>query len=259
MKSRSEVLKSRTTAAKPSATERTIPLPNVPVANVLQITCKACEEAMPVAKLEKRADGSYECLHCAAPIFGGDDSDEDVEREAIQEEAKSTVNAARSGAFCGECGAEWPLLKGIPSINCGHMKARRVSSPAEASKHKPVTASGVAAKTSSVPSPAADITPSCPIPSLVLPFMPIGTPSVSLVGNRLSIAWGKITFPVGEPRGFKFSNMEIGSNIIMRDVGPGEDWREVAKTILADLQWIAEQAFETQYAWYKTKLRIIDK
>lgn len=259
MKSRSEVLKSRSEAVatkKSSTAERTIPLPNV-----LEVTCKACEEAMPITKLEKRSDGTYECLHCAAPIFADDSADEDVERKAIQEEAKSsTANAARSGAFCGECGAEWPLIKGLPSINCGHMKAKRVSSSAEASKPKPVTASGVASKPASKPTADAggDLVPASTTTAKI-PQMPQVVPTISLVNNRLSITWGKTIFPVGEPRGFKFSNMDVGANIITRDVQPGEDWREVATTIIADLQWITEQSFNAQYAWYKQKLGIIDK
>lgn len=260
MKSRSEVMKTRSQAAaekKTSAAERTVPLPAADVSNV-KVTCEACDTELLLGKLEKRADGDYECSECAAPIkvsktkvdklFNGDDTDagvvagdEDEERAAIQEEAKpKKKDGARSGVFCGECGAEWPVLNGEPTNNCGH-KAKGVDDPAKATKPKAVTASGV----------------STPKGTATMRIQ--GEPVVTISGTRVSVAWGKVVFPVGEPRGYKFSNMDIGSHIIARELAPGEDLRQVVAAMIADLRWIADLAFETQFSWYKEKLGIIDK
>lgn len=259
MKSRSEVLAEK--AKKASAAERTVPLPlekpekkpeveEKPEPTGDTVTCPACEEKLEIAKLEKREDGSYECSECAAPI----PADGKVKAEKPKadkpkadkpkKDAEASVET-RTGSFCGDCGAEWPVLNGKTHINCGHTKALRVDDPRKATNMKGVTASGVANPPDGPPSVH---TP----PSY-------GAPIVAVLGNRISIGWGKTTFPFGEiTNGPKYANFDIPSQIITVDLPEGADRVDAARSIIADLQKIADLAFDTQYAWYKKKLRILD-
>jgi len=252
MKTRSEILAER---KKKSAEERTRPLFDTdedstteeetstsltPKSSGVIVTCEACESELDTGKLERREDGDFECSECAAPIKFGSKAKK-VESKKVEpkkeRDAKPTEqaeNRARSGDYCGECGAEWAVLNGKPLINCGHMKALRVDDPRKAKKPATVTASGV-------------MNP------------PTSTPTVKIEGNRLSVAWGKTTFPFGEiTDGPKYANFEVPQQFITVDLQPDADRVEEARKVIADLQKIADLVFEAEYTWYKKKLRSLD-
>lgn len=250
MKSRSEVLAEK----KKSAAERTVPMfdkksEEKPKTNGTasssgdMVRCEACEEEMSLAKLDKRDDGQYECMHCAAPIKVGKSETKKAESKT---ETKKPKLDTKSGSFCGDCGAEWLVEDdGSFVINCGHTKALRVDDPRKATKMKGATASGV---------------PNIPPHDVKTEKPPIGPlPSVSIQGNRISIGWGKCTFPVGEARGMKYANMEIPQQIITVELPEGSDRVKAARDILAELQKIADVAFDTQFKWFCDKLKLLDK
>ena len=259
MKSRSEVM-----AAKKSAAERTVPLPldkpeskteskakSVPddePDDDAMVECEACESKLDLRALEKREDGQYECSECAAPIKVGAKAKTNgaKAKESAEEPKKQAVNQARSGNFCGTCGAEWPLLDGQIHINCGHTKALRIDDPRKATMMKGVTASGAA--NAPATSPTAHVPP---------PYAE--QPTVILTGNRISIGWGKSSFPYGEiTNGPKYANFEVPTQIVTVELPLNTDRVEAARAILADLQKIADLAFDTQYKWYVARLRSID-
>lgn len=259
MKSRSEVLKDRQASKsekveKPSSVERTKPMFDNKD-STLSVKCEECDDVVEVAKLTKRADGRYECSSCAAPIeaskiFKGTEPEKKSKTSApeIKAEEKPSLekkSRARSGVFCGECGAEWPYLKGEIVKNCGHA-VDSVDDPYKARVRRNVTPSGVVQKPANL-----DTSPTAVESS--------EKTEVTFSGNRISITWGRMKFPVGEKHGFKYSDMEIGSHIITVELAPGADRVQAAKSIIADLQKIAERAFEVQYRWYLDKLDVVAK
>jgi hypothetical protein len=263
MKTRSQAVSEK----KPSAAERTKPMFDEEALAPTSLKCEACEEVSKVSDLEKRDDGSYECPHCAAPMEvseakpakaakkpappverePGDDTDiieQEMEEErkaakkveASKKETKSVET--RTGDYCGDCGAEWPALLGKTQINCGHTKAVRVDDPRKATRMRDVTASGVTNP------------PAGPISKVDHP----NQPQVAISGRRISLTWGEATFPVAQ-----YSSMKVGNMIMSREVSEGEDPVDVARRMLADLQKIADVAFDTQFAWYRKKLGLIEK
>lgn len=282
MKSRSEALRSRSDVKKKSAAERT---PNMfekkdePKTEVREkketssdvVTCEACEAETPIAKLEKDGD-KFRCPECAGVIKldgakpskkeekktppkeeptddtdAGDDEEESESAEDVPASEKKTKGPkdGETAGYCGECGSAWPFMDGKPWPNCGHKKAIRVDDPRKATNMKKLTPSGVT------------VPPQGPIEVHVQPTS--SQPTISISGNRLSVGWGKVIFPVGEPRGFKFSNMEVAQQIITVELPEGADRVKAAREILAELQQIADLAFDTQFAWYKQKLGLLDK
>lgn len=78
-------------------------------------------------------------------------------------------------------------------------------------------------------------------------------------GNRITMVWGKVIFPVGEAQGVsKFSNMDIGPFTISETFEQAT-FLETVRRMIANLQKIAGMAFDTQFVWYKEKLGLLDK
>ncbi len=247
MKSRSEIMRERATAeaSKSSASSRTLDIPGTEGSKTVH--CPDCEIDLSTGDLKKRKDGMYECSSCAMPLKVG----EQPTKKEVVTETKSEPNkgesTARSKDFCGQCGCEWPLVNGKTVISCGHMRAIRVDDPRKAEQMKQATASGVTN------------IPSTPV-SAHLP--PLGTPMpvTTIVGNTIYMSWGKIIFPVGEALGVsKFSNMDIGPFSLTQTVPQGSTVEVTVRGMLADLQKIADLAFDTQFVWYKKKLGVLDK
>lgn len=259
MKSRSEVMKTRSQAAaekKTSAAERTKPMFDENAVAPTDVKCEACEEISKIKDLERRDDGTLECPHCAAPMVAdkpskleskkpprepGDDTDEiekELEEERKQKAKDAPKNTSSSGSYCGDCGAEWPLLKGEVLRNCGHKKALEVDDPRKAKNMRDVTASGITK------------VPDGPVQKNDHPT----GPSFALNGRRISLTWGEATFPIAQ-----YSSMKVGNFIMSRELQEGEDPLEVATRMLADLQKIADTSFDTQFAWYRKKLGLIER
>lgn len=265
MKSRSEVLKSRSQVVvekKTTAAERTKPMFDDATTAPTSVKCDACEETSKISDLEKRDDGTYECPHCANPIEvkglkkgkkeeappmrePGDDTDviekemeEDRKAKAKEENSKKAKVETRTSEYCGECGSEWPTLDGKTVINCGHKNALRVDDPRKAKNMRAATPSGVT------------VPPASPVSMTPNPTAPV----LAVAGRRISLTWGESTFPIAQ-----YSNMKVGNFIMSREVANDEDPVEVARRMLADLQKIADTAFDTQVAWYKKKLGLLDK
>lgn len=284
MKSRSEALRSRSEVkkSKSSAAERTPDMfekkdekkseePEKKEAAEGEVTCEACETTTAIEKLEED-DGKLRCPECAAVIKldkkstakskddkskkeekveeKDDDEDEEDEEDEESESAedapldpkKARPKDGEVSGYCGECGSPWPYMKGEPWVNCGHGKAIRVDDPRKAKRMEKVTPGGIT------------VPPTTPLETHERPkFAP--SPEVSFSGNRMSISWGKMIFPAGESRGFKFSNMETAQQIITVELPPGADRVKAAREIVAELQQIADIAFEAQFTWYLEKLK----
>lgn len=251
MKSRSEILAERKAAA--ASSEKPKQEAQKGAANT--IYCKECDETFAVADLTRREDGKYECGSCAMPLSpmtkeralqlaseGGTIRTEPLDK-AIASDAKKAKgeNTARSSSYCGECGAEWPLINGKIHMNCGHVRALRVDDPRKANAMKATTASGA------------------PNPPAGPPSMHVVPPNVSMTieGNSLRMAWGKAIFPVGELLGqSKFSNMEIGP-FSLTETYDSARHDEIVGRMLANLQQMADRAFDVQLLWFKEKLGLI--
>lgn len=241
MKSRSEIIAERNAAKKNIEEEK-------PKSSSKTLHCDDCDKDYPIGDLAKREDGDYECAGCAMPLkVGGtkvEKKDDAVSRVIDKKKngAAATVQT-RTGGFCGKCGAEWPLMNGKYIQNCGHGDALRVDDPRKATNVKASTASGVTQMPSEPPS-------SHTIPPNV---------KMTVEGNRITMAWGKVIFPVGEAQGVsKFSNMDIGPFSISETFEPST-FIETVRRMLANLQQIADMTFDTQFVWYKEKLGLLDK
>lgn len=234
--------------SKTSASERTLEIPGTES----KAYCSECDEVYNTQLLAKREDHLYECPSCAMPMKEGNRpkaSSEKVEKNKETSPPKSNGTPApksfsaiaRSGAFCGDCGAEWPLLDGKLHINCGHTKALRVDDPRKASAMKQVTASGVVNPPEGPPTQYA---------------MPPNV-SFSMDGNRMIANWGKVIFPAGELLGIsKFNNMEVGPFSLSATYEPSTQV-QVFDRMLADLQKMADKSFDVQLVWFKQKLGLI--
>lgn len=253
MKTRAEMLRERnaakdTKSSKPSAAERTLPIPEVSFIPV-EVRCQACGEVSKTEGITRREDGALECPECAAPILVDQNAKDSQKPTSTEEKPKADppkekTNGVhtKTGNFCGDCGAEWPVADGKTIMSCGHTKALRVDDPRKAKDMQPVTSSGMTKPPPEPPSIHTGPTPH---------------PTVTVQGNRMSIGWGKTSFPVGEAAGFKFSNMEVPTQIITVELAPGDDRVKAAREIFADLQKIADMAFDTQFDWYKKKLKLM--
>lgn len=246
MKSRSEIIAQRKAEAaaaksKPSADKK----------KGGTVYCEDCDETLPIEGLNRREDGKYECSGCAMPLEvgarahqlasqGGTIRTEPLDK-AIEDKKAKGDNAARTGSYCGECGAEWPMLDGKRVINCGHMRAIRVDDPRKATNMKGATASGA-------PNPPAGPPTVHALPSNV---------TVAVDGNSIRMAWGKAIFPVGEMIGIsKFSNMEIGP-FSLTEAYDVSRHSEIVTRMFANLQKMADTAFDLQLVWFKEKLGLI--
>lgn len=139
--------------------------------------------------------------------------------------------------YCGECGAAWPYLNGELLKSCGHVAAERVEHPTEAKKIRPPAGQQVQSASSPRARPLA-------VTTVHNAASAAPTPT-----NRISIPWGEARCPVDQ-----WNNFKCGGFIVTVDLAPGENRVEAAKAILADLEQIADLAFQRQHAWYLKKL-----
>lgn len=244
MKSRSEVLAEK---KKTPASERTVPMfdrdeekPAEKVSHVKSgttVKCSACEEEMPLDKLEKRDDGAYECMHCAAPIRIG------KTEPKSEEKPKGPKNPERK--YCGECASEWPIVNGGFVINCGHVAAERVDHPTKAKRNKPPA--GLQTRSQDVPLP---LFAKSQETSETRP----GPLSAQREGNKLFIPWGKARCPID-----RFNAFEVGGFGLTVELSPGENVVEKARSMIAELRQIADIAFDEQKKWYLEKLAGLQK
>lgn len=252
MKTRAEMMQEKKDAeakkaSKTSAAERTIPI----LGTEVSVKCPACDETVTLKGLASRADGKFECPECAAPIESGVKStkvEKPAEKPAEEKptKAEETTSGARSANFCGKCGAEWPLINGKVSINCGHTRALRVDDPRKAENMKSVTSSGVASPPAEPPS------------RYLAPTSPAPTTTVDHDTKRVFASWGKMSFPVGEALGIgKYNNMEIGPFSLSEPFSEGVNLDELVRRMSADMQKMADEAFDTQLVWFKEKLGLL--
>jgi hypothetical protein len=271
MKTRAEVLRERKAAkeaaastrvdAKPTAAERTVPLPAAVPGAIAK--CGECGAEAEAEKCTVRADGFAECPECGAPVKLSPPK-RDPARELKDPHKK----------WCGQCGSEWPIVENQNGqrfhINCGHMTAERVDDPRKAKKFdppaglqtvaqkeverrnaedakaasgkseepKPAKPARAAEKGFTPPAAAADPRPAA-----------FGPGPVTVSGNRLSIPWGESRMPVDA-----YNNFKCGGHIITVEIPEGADRVAVAREIIQDLQQIAELLFRQQKAWYAEKL-----
>ena len=257
MKSRSEVLKSKKSAAastaapKQSAEERTVPLPAGKDGMIA--SCKACGEKSSAEKCATRNDGFTECPACGgvceivAPEDAAPAADVSPEMKKLlgeQAEKKAKAEAPPAGLkqkFCGECSAELTWVKHLATFvfGCGHTKEAHgiVDDPRDAKKpgtappgHHVRAAHAIAQREAESPRATA----------------------LSGGGTRLFIPWGKARMPVD-----RFNSFECGGHSMTIDVPEGADLDEVMEKAFDQLQEVADRLFERQKAWYEKKLGIL--
>jgi hypothetical protein len=246
MRKRSEA-NSTKTDKKPSAQERTEPLPkpNGP------IICSVCEEPTTIEQCSERPNGMHECPSCGAVI--------DVTLQAKPEAAKATpkidapkteviigtkpevpaltlpvredLSAPRAPvapgpvhepppkSYCGACGVERPIVQGKIWKQC-HEGATDVGDPTRAAQYRP----------------------------------PAGSPVATITGRTLRVTRGKMVFPT-----VQYGSMTIGAYEMTIELGPDANAVEAARRIRADLKKIAEEAFAEELAWYEEKFRSLQQ
>lgn len=252
MKKRSEVTKNKSESSKPSAAERTLPMfKDLDVKNIT-VTCEACDAESRASKLSRRADGSYECPECGAPVEIGketkklldasskkstpspeavekkktpkappsEEDEEDDEDEDEEEEEKprpKREGKASGGIYCAICGTQWPMVDGKPWPNCGHNKGH-VDDPSMAKKISP----------------------------------PAGhqMPSVKKV---------RVTLPEAMFRVADFCTFRTPSFELEAEIKDGEDWIAVKQQLLAAARRAQDEAFNEIHASYMQKLEFIKK
>jgi hypothetical protein len=119
--------------------------------------------------------------------------------------------------YCGECGAQWPIVDGKIWPNCGH-EAPSVDSPTKANKYNP----------------------------------PAGASRARVLGRTLYVTRGRATFPT-----VAYGSFHIGPFNLSAELGPDANIIEVARSLRADLKKIADEAFEEELNWYEQKLATV--
>lgn len=211
------------------------------------VKCAACEEDSIVANCTRRTDGALECPSCGAPVVYG---------------AKVRVEEPRDPErkYCGECGSEWPLVNGRPHINCGHVRAERIADPRKARNYGPPA--GLQTRSDKARDEHdrddAEIREirerQAVMPIVAAPPVEDRQPQVVIAGNRVSVQWGKSTFPVAP-----YANFSVGEFYRSTELAEGDDPVAVARAMLAELRAIADHAFAEQRAWYEEKLETLSK
>lgn len=265
MKKRSEVtaLKKRS-EVKSSAAERTVPLPKIDETSG-SVHCDACDEDVEVAKLIIAEGKEPECPNCGASIESlatptklstdqGEPEDKLAPTKSINEQVFVDKHPDRK--WCGECGTELTIIaKGSMAgvtFPCGHGAAERIDDPRKAKRVSPAaslqtrtyheidkrnTDDKVRARTDEKGRDNGnDITSP-------------GAPSITIEGDRISVVWGKSQFPLA-----MMSNFTVGDFFVSKQLEPGADRVKAAREILADIEKIADEAFDRQRAWYEKKL-----
>ncbi len=271
MKKRSEIRKrSEVSTTKPEAPTGTV-------------HCNGCDEDIVASTIVSFAeDKSGECPKCgdkiplsainAAYPEGHEhvvDEHGDVgTRAELAAKAKTEegpLNPDRK--WCGTCGSEWPVVNGKFMINCGHTHAARVDDPRKAEKYAPPAGlqgrSAVEVKRrdeadarkmsmQSTSGDDADVLGPPPKKEDTRDTSGFNTtapaPKITIEGNRLSVEWGKSTFPLG-----MMMNFTIGGYFASIEHAPGKRL-EAFREIMSDFEKMASEAFATQSAWYQKKL-----
>lgn len=267
MKKRSEVaaMKKRSEAAsspKPSAEERTVPLPIEG-----SMHCDACDEDVSTKDVIRNGD-KVECPNCGADI------------ESLATPTKMSTPAGKpedkfvdphpDRKWCGDCGTELTIIesgamKGI-NFPCGHGAAERVDDPRKAKRVSP--AAGLQTRThievdkrnaedkarNDEPRPGGGSRAT--VPGTKDSGRETGhlnasppAPTVTIEGDRISVVWGKSQFPLA-----MMSNFTVGDFFVSKVLPPGTDRVQAAREILADIEKIADEAFDRQRSWYEKKL-----
>lgn len=261
MRKRSEVIRKRSEVDTPksSAEERTLPIPGTEKPSSIQ-KCGACGDDFDLKEAKQRTDGKYECSHCGAALdTGGPAPPPQPDKKPASTELKDPHRK-----YCGECASEWPIVDGPRGkhfvINCGHTTAIRVAHPDEAKRNAPPA--GLQTRSLDVPKPSSDRSDEPRPGGGSRATMPKDNakadygfntsppaPKVVIEGNRMSVLWGKSTFPLG-----MMSNFTVGDVFLSTELPEGANRVAEAKKIIADLKEIADHAFNVQSKWYLEKL-----
>ena len=256
MKKRSEIVKKRSEIVRDAS----------PATGT--VVCYACEGTIDRSRITtKRDDGTWECPECGCAIVADDSKKVDMSERA---DALAPLNPERK--WCGTCGSEWPIVNGQFMINCGHMHAARVDDPRKATSFNPPgglqtrpkmeAAQRDAAERAAARAENVDVNDGPPAASsdeVATKKKNTGrdtsgftattqAPKISVDGNRLSVEWGKATFPLG-----MMQNFAVGSFFASVEHAPGERLKAF-REILADFEKMANEAFAKQRAWYLEKL-----
>lgn len=255
MKKRSEVqaMKKRS-EVKASAAERTATLPKVDTSSG-SVHCDACDQDIEVSKLIVVDGKDPECPECGASIESmtvppklSTDAGEpgDTPTKSINEQVFVDKHPDRK--WCGECGTELTIiLKGAMAgvtFPCGHGAAERIDDPRKAKRVSP--AAGLQTRTHievdkrNAEDKGRDVSGRNVTPP---------APSIVVEGDRISVMWGKSTFPLA-----MMSNFTVGEFFVSRKIEPGSSVLEEGRKILADIERLADEAFDRQRAWYEKKL-----
>lgn len=232
MRKRSEIKSTK----KPSAEERTIPLPF----DSGSIRCPACDEFVRRENFSQRDDGLHECPECGAAITLPKKKKSEPESE---EKTTSVKNPHLK--YCGQCGSEWPILNDRFVINCGHMTAERIEDPEKAKKYGPPAGLQTRATKSKPKEREIPETPEKPMSKAVSPTVTVG-------GGKVSVAWAESMFRVADHSYFR-----VGSFILTAECSENDDHIEVGKKLIVEGEKLADFAFERQKAWYLKKLGLL--
>lgn len=237
MKTRSEAMAERKAkeaakeGKKPSAEERTEPLPLKEVFGPTYVICGACSESIPVKKLVGVKDDGGSCPECGGAIKNisgrtftksaplGPEVDAALLRDS-EEREKETERAKKASTTTSDRSDE-------PRPGGGS----RATVPGEAPKPKMVN-----------PEKNEDLQAAPPAPRV----------SHDPVLNTISIEWGKSTFPLA-----MMSNFTVGGFFFSKKLEPGADVLQEGREILRGLEKLADEAFDRQAAWYEKKLGVL--
>lgn len=259
---------SKPATPKPSAEDRTVPM-NLDPDEGGNIKCPTCDEVSPGSRVTVRPDGKLECPACGSAL--PPPSSNAGRLKPVPPPAPETPPAASQAqrrpiateplpkVYCNECGAEWYRVDDKPFPNCGHTdgfvhdpaKARRYNPPAG---HARLTAlDGGKGKPTAMIATAGGGGGSLPagVPSVAATSSAV---MIARQGNRLTMEWGKTNFMVAQ-----HSSMGVGPFTLSAELPEGANEVDAARSMLADLRKIADEAFDETWKWYQEKLGILDK
>lgn len=284
IKKRSEVTNATTTKATvPSASERTIEMFDAETRKRGVVHCTGCDEDIEITRIEnyRPSDKTAECPECGCSISAAQMNDADrvvidengddvLESEAM---ARDEIEYSEAAVFCAECGSEWPTVKGKPWPNCGHKndgvddprKARKLAPPAGLQTRTQAAVDrrdAEDAKRKDEPRPGGGSRATMPVDvqkeastKSASPLAPTMTVErVNAEQMKLSIEWGKSTFPVAP-----YQNFTVGSFFVSRTVPHDASVLDEGRKILEELRQLADDAFESQADWYAEKLGKLTK
>lgn len=244
--------RSEARAEKPSAAERTVPIPGTEEKGLPgHAQCRECGETVAAAKCTRRPSGELECSECGAPI--PEEGFTEELRAAAKADAPREISFKRP-VFCDQCGAEWKIIDGKPWPNCGHKegfvddpkKAKRWNPPA--GHPRPPPADVVEAQRAQL-APAEK--PPLPAPRVTVTDVPEAEPGIP--GEkpcRLGVEWGKVTINRG-------AYNTIGPFSVYVDCGRHEVLK-VGVEMLDQLEKLADHAMAVQRKWYARKMKELE-